>query len=133
MKSLTIALLIATACMIIAVIVISAFTLNILLHNQYGSGHNFWDNSNTPEKNRETPFNFTNTPNTLLETRFNDPSEIPDCEYLTGSYGLAKFPKEGDLVGRMYCQENKTYHYEMIINNTTTHDTYWVKRDGGYI
>ena len=65
------------------------------------------------------------------EVQYNDPTEIPDCEYLTGSYVIGAKQIKGSTLGYMICAGNKPYHYEMILENTTSKETYWVKKDGG--
>lgn len=73
--------------------------------------------------------------NGTFETRYSTPADIPDCEYLTGGYrGAAQQGlKEGTMLGYMICKDNTPYHYEMILHNPITHETYWVKREGGEV
>lgn len=96
----------------------------------------FWSVNNTlPNQDRDKLFTPTAPDgNNTVETRYKTPSEIPDCEYLSGKYMFGmQGSTEGMMLGYMVCEGEKPYHYEMILNNVTTRESYWVKREGGSI
>jgi hypothetical protein len=65
------------------------------------------------------------------EPRYEDPKDIPDCVYSTGSYVFGGKMTEGKaVIGYMYCQGNNTYHYEFV-RESSTGETYWEKKEGG--
>ena len=136
MKLITIIILIAAAIMILLLMVISV-KMVIYLFPLYKTSENpFWNVNNTLPKQDMDKLFTPSTPlvNDTFETRYEKPSDIPDCKYLSGKYMFGMQGSTEDMMlGYMICEGEKPYHYEMILNNVTTRESYWVKREGGSV